>query len=160
MSSYRHLPFPRFDPAERSVGTTPWGGAHTRCPEDFGPMIRNVLAGHLRMGRGEPGGRSGSWATVRRLPTSRTFRLTGAPAPGHLGCALLTEVLAETAHIRQAHITTDHPLWNRHVVKLTAPGLPPPPRTWAAPRSRSCAEAASPPGNAARQRTRDGRRHT
>lgn len=45
-----------------------------------------------------------------------------------IGRALLTEVLDETSHIRQVYITTDDPLWNRHVVKLyRSLGFRPPP---------------------------------
>lgn len=57
-----------------------------------------------------------------------------------IGRALLTEVLDETSHIRQVYITTDDPLWNRHVVKLYRSLGFRPPRTWAAPRSPSCGE--------------------
>ncbi|KUP27435.1 GNAT family N-acetyltransferase [Kocuria rhizophila] len=92
--------------------------SYTRHPEDFGPMIRNAWlvisawdAGEL-VGLVRVVGDGVTVAYIQDLLVHPAHQRQGT------GRALLTEVLAETSHIRQVYITTDDPLWNRHVVKL------------------------------------------
>jgi len=92
--------------------------SYTRRPEDFGPMIENSwlvlsaweaaeLVGLVRV--------VGDGATVAYI---QDLLVDPAHQRGGVGRALLEQVLTETGHIRQTYITTDDPLWNRHVVKL------------------------------------------
>ena len=93
-------------------------GSYTRRPNDFGPMIQNAwmvlsawnveeLVGLVRV--------VGDGVTVAYI---QDLLVDPAHQRQGIGRALLTEVLAETRPIRQIYITTDDPLWNRHVVEL------------------------------------------
>ncbi|MCG7431004.1 MULTISPECIES: GNAT family N-acetyltransferase [Kocuria] len=92
--------------------------SYTRRPEDFGPMVQNAWlvisawdAGEL-VGMARVVGDGVTVAYIQDLLVDPDHQRRG------IGRALLTEVLDETSHIRQVYITTDDPLWNRHVVKL------------------------------------------
>ncbi|RLY94105.1 N-acetyltransferase [Kocuria tytonicola] len=92
--------------------------SYTRRPEDFGPMIENAwlvlsawAAGQL-VGLARVVGDGATAAYIQDLLVDPAHQRRG------IGRALLTEVLAETSHIRQIYISTDDADWNRHVVKL------------------------------------------
>ncbi|MDO4918085.1 GNAT family N-acetyltransferase [Kocuria sp.] len=92
--------------------------SYTQRPEDFGPMVENSWLVLSAWDAGEFVGLVrvvGDGATVAYIQDLLV-------APGHqrrgIGRALLTEVLTDTARIRQVYITTDDPAWNRHVVAL------------------------------------------
>lgn len=92
--------------------------SYTRRPEDFGPMIRNAWlvisawdAGDL-VGLVRVVGDGVTVAYIQDLLVHPTHQRQG------IGRALLTEVLAETPHIRQVYITTDDAAGNSHVVAL------------------------------------------
>ena len=90
--------------------------SYTRRPEDFGPMVQNAwlvlsawdaddLVGLVRV--------VGDGVTVAYI---QDLLVDPAHQGQGIGRALLTEVLTETAHIRQICITTDDAPGNRHVV--------------------------------------------
>lgn len=92
--------------------------SYTRRPEDFGPMVENAWLVLSAWEAGELVGLArvvGDGATVAYIQDLLVD-------PGHqrrgIGRALLTEVLAETSHIRQTYITTDDAAWNAHVLAL------------------------------------------
>ena len=92
--------------------------SYTRRPEDFGPMVENAWlvlsawdAGEL-VGLARVVGDGATVACIQDLVVDPTHQRRG------IGRALLTEVLAETPHIRQVYITTDDAAGNSHVVAL------------------------------------------
>ncbi|CAL8900009.1 GNAT family N-acetyltransferase [Kocuria varians] len=91
---------------------------YTSRPENFGPMVENSWLVVSAWADGELVGLArvvGDGATVAYIQDLLVD-------PGHqlrgIGRALLAEVLAETAHIRQTYITTDDAARNAHVLAL------------------------------------------